>query len=157
MSLTKLTIARAARPADRPAFFGVGVGGLKSQRGGAHANAHSDVWDLIALWVCLMSGVASLLREGITLFFPTVAPSTQVFRFCALSCFIVSGWITLIRTRMRIRELIRELKTAWSPRHQFYFDLAKSSLEKRGDMAMAVLRHLRITERIVIGMHDVPN
>ena len=112
-----------------------------------------DVWFIAALWVCLMSGIGSIAREMVVLFIPTFAPPTQVFQACAVSCFVLSGWVVMFRLWRRVREL----ESAWTPRHQYYFDIVQASLEKRGDLAAKTLSHLRMAGRITTGMGDSPN
>ena len=109
-----------------------------------------DVWFIAAFWVCLMSGIGSIAREMVILFVPTFAPPTQVFQACAVSCFVISGWVVMFRLWRRVHEL----ESAWTPRHQYYFDIAQGSLKKRGDQAARVLSHLRMAGTISTGMRD---
>jgi hypothetical protein len=112
-----------------------------------------DVWVIAAFWVCLMSGIGSIAREMAILFVPGFAPPTQVFQACAVSCFIISGWVILFRLWRRVQEL----ESTWTPRHQYYFDIAQASLERRGEMATRTLRHLRMAGTITTGMRDSPS
>jgi|SRR5579863_3025522 len=111
------------------------------------------VWFVAALSVCLMSGVGSIAREVVVLFVPTFAPPTQVFQACAVSSFVLSGWVVMFRLWRRVHEL----ESTWTPRHQYYFDLASASLEKRGDLAAKALGYLRMAGHVTTGMLDSPS
>jgi hypothetical protein len=110
-----------------------------------------DVWFIIAFWVCLMSGIASLAREAITLFLPKLVAPTQVFQACVVTCFVISAWVVLYRQNARIHELERR-----TPAQEDRLKLIRDVIGRHGDPAIRLLRHLRLVGYIAFG-RSAPN
>ena len=118
----------------------------------AKAPRWKDAWFLTAFWVCLMSGIASIVREALALFVPTLAAPSRVFEACAVTCFVISGWVALFRQSAHIREL--ESRT---PLEQHYVQMVEDAITRHGDRVVTLLRHLKLMGEIVFGVGAAPS
>jgi uncharacterized coiled-coil protein SlyX len=111
-----------------------------------------NAWFVSALWVCLMSGIASIFREVLILFFPTFAPPSQIFQSCSVSCFVVSGFVVIYRLQERVYELENR-----SPSEERYVQMVKDAITHHGDQVATLLRHLKLMGATVFEAGTVPS
>jgi hypothetical protein len=109
-----------------------------------------DAWSVIALCVGLMSGIASIVREWLGIFMPTVAPPSRLFEACGVTCFIVSVWVLVYRKDVRIREL--ENRTP-----ERYARMVDDAVTRHGDSVILLLRHLAVLGSVPFGMAHSPS
>jgi len=83
----------------------------------------SGVWGLLAVFVALMSGVFSILREGYELYVGHV-PARTIFSSTVLIAFVVSALIAWYREHLKVAEetaKVEAYKQEWEP--QFHFSI----------------------------------
>jgi len=118
----------------------------------ARKKKRSDAWVIAALWVCLMSGAFSILREWLATFMPTFAAPTRIFQACAVTCAVISGWLFMYRQSARIRELERI-----SPSEERYIKMVQDPITLHGQLVVVLLRHMKLMGEIVFAVRTAPN
>jgi hypothetical protein len=99
-----------------------------------------------------MSGIASIFRDVLILFFPTFAPPSQIFKSCAISCCVVSGFVVIYRLQKRVHELENR-----SPSEECYVQMVRDAVTRHGDRVVTLLRHLKLMGAIVFGFGATPS
>jgi hypothetical protein len=66
------------------------------------AGLWKDTWLGVAVLVGLMSGIASILREWLAIFHPSIASAGPVFRASLWTCFVISCGVVVARQRSAI-------------------------------------------------------
>jgi hypothetical protein len=69
-----------------------------------------DVWLGVAVAVDLMSGIASIFREWLSVFHPAAVSSSRLFDACLWTCFVISCGIVITRQRIAIVALEDEAR-----------------------------------------------
>ena len=116
----------------------------------AHKKRSRSARSVIALWVCLMSGAFSILREGLVLFVPTFADPTRVFWACSNICFVISGWVVIHQKVMRIRELEDRIP-------ERYARMVEHAVADNESQSIKLLRHIKLIGSLALGVASAPN
>jgi hypothetical protein len=61
-----------------------------------------DAWSLVLLAIGLMSGIAAIFREWLSVFVPRIADSGRLFNACLITCFFLATLLVIFRQRMTI-------------------------------------------------------
>jgi hypothetical protein len=109
-----------------------------------------DAWFVAALWICLMSGAASILREMLGLFVPSFSAPARIFQASAITCFVLSGWVAIYRKSARVRELEHRVP-------ERYARMVDRAVNLHGDSTILVLRHLAVLGSIPFGAAHSPS
>ena len=109
-----------------------------------------DAWFVAALWICLMSGTASILREMLGLFVPSFAAPARIFQASAIACFIISGWVAIYRKSARVRELEHRVP-------ERYARMVDNAVTRHGESVILLLRHLAVLGSVPFGMAHSPS
>lgn len=69
------------------------------------AGLRNDIWLVLVIAVGLMSGIASLVREWLSIFFPHAVNSGRLFNAWLSTCFFLAGLFVFYRQRSTIASL----------------------------------------------------
>ena len=89
-----------------------------------------NVWLWIAITIGLMSGITSIVREGIAMFRPSAVPPGRLFFTCLWISFLTAAIYVLVAQQHRIADLENQLHTLNSSKD----DLESVRLEVAGLM-----------------------
>src|ERR1035438_3616710 len=104
-----------------------------------------DAQFIVALSICLMSGIASILREVLGLFVPTFAAPARIFQACAITCFVASGWVVIYRKEVRIRELEDRIP-------ERYARMVEHAVANNEVKNIKLLRHIKLIGSLPLGV-----
>jgi hypothetical protein len=106
---------------------------------------------IFPLWIAIMSGVLSIVRETYGMFVANPIDSKSIFWACARIAFILSAAIAWWQEHRAVRRFENATHTR-TVVEEYRFQAAKTALEKHGDDAIKILRHLRTLGKMVFEM-----
>jgi hypothetical protein len=87
------------------------------------------MWFVVVVAVALMSGIASIFREWLALYFPQSVAASGAFQASVTTCFALSGFIVLFRMHRQISEL---QEARQKPDIKAWFNHVDCDLEQNG-------------------------
>jgi hypothetical protein len=75
-----------------------------------------DIWLMIGIAVGLMSGITSIVREWISIFYPHAVNSGRLFNACLITCFFAAVLFVFHRQAVRSGSSVKlssRLKIEW--------------------------------------------